>query len=59
MFISKNFPGTPLEILYNLVGPLYTPIMVIGQMFLPFLVVYYGIDFLTKKYYERKEITAN
>ena len=59
MFISKNFPGTPLEILYNLVGPLYTPIMVIGQMFLPFLVVYYGIDFLSKKYYERKEITAN
>lgn len=40
MFISKDFPGTPLTILYHLTGKLFTPIMIIAQMTLPFLVVY-------------------
>ena len=40
MFISKDFPGTPLTILYHLTGKLFTPIMVTAQMTLPFLVVY-------------------
>ena len=40
MFISKDFPGTPLTILYHLTGKLFTPIMIISQMTLPFLVVY-------------------
>ena len=40
MFISKDFPGTPLTILYHLTGKLFTPIMIITQMTLPFLVVY-------------------
>ena len=41
MFISKDFPGTPLTILYHLTGKLFTPIMIIAQMTLPFLVVYF------------------
>lgn len=40
MFISKNFPDNPIEIIYNLTGPLFTPIMCIGQMTLPFYIVY-------------------
>lgn len=40
MFISYNFPGTPIEILYNISGKLFTPIMVILQATGPFYVVY-------------------
>lgn len=45
MFISKNFPGTPLEILYKLTngGFLYTLVMILSQMTLPFYVPYYYI----------------
>lgn len=40
MFISKDFPGTPITILYHLTGKLFTPTMIICQMTLPFLLVY-------------------
>lgn len=40
MFISKNFPGTLIEILYNLTGPFFTIIASIGQMTLPFYIIY-------------------
>ncbi len=40
MFISRNFPGMPISILYNSTGVLFTPIMIIIQMTLPFLIVY-------------------
>lgn len=40
MFISKDFPGTSITILYHLTGKLFTPIMIISQMTLPFLLVY-------------------
>lgn len=40
MFISKNFPGTFIEIIYNLTGKLFTPIMILAQMFLPFYATY-------------------
>lgn len=40
MFISKNFPGTPIEILYNLTGPFFTIVASVGQMTLPFYIVY-------------------
>ena len=45
MFISKNFSGTPLELIYNITGGgfLYTLIMIISQMTLPFYVSYYII----------------
>lgn len=40
MFISKDFPGTPLEILYKLTGPFFTIITSVAQMILPFYIVY-------------------
>ena len=40
MFISKDFPGTPITILYKLVGRYFTPIMIIGQMTLPYILIY-------------------
>ena len=41
MFISRNYPGTFLEILYNLFpGASFTIVMVLGQAFGPFYLVY-------------------
>ena len=40
MFISKNFPGTPIEFLYNLTGPFFTLVASVGQMTLPFYSIY-------------------
>lgn len=40
MFISKNFPGTIIEIIYNVTGPFFTLIASIGQMTLPFYTIY-------------------
>ena len=40
MFISKNFPGTIIEIMFNITGRYYTLFAIIGQMTLPFYVVY-------------------
>jgi len=54
MFISYNFPGTPIEILYNISGRLFTPIMVILQATGPFYVVY-GIKHAVYKCVRKKE----
>lgn len=40
MFISKNFPGTPIEVIYNSTGALFTPVVSIAQMTLPFYTIY-------------------
>lgn len=42
MFISNNFPGTPIEILYKITkgGALYSFIMVVAQMTIPFYLSY-------------------
>ena len=40
MFISNDFPNTPVTILYNWAGKLFTPVMIILQMTVPFLGVY-------------------
>ena len=42
MFISNNFPGTPIEILYKITkgGVLYSFIMVVTQMTIPFYISY-------------------
>lgn len=42
MFISKDFPGTILEIFYNILGPFYTIIISLAQIILPFYFIYYG-----------------
>ena len=45
MFISKNFPNTPIEIIYNCTGDLFPVIMTLGQAILPF----YIINFIKNK----------
>lgn len=45
MFISKNFHGMPIEILYNMTNGtfVFTLIMCVAQMTLPFYISYYAI----------------
>ncbi|MBQ3408873.1 MAG: YwaF family protein [Clostridia bacterium] len=40
MFISKNFPDTPVDVIYKLSGNLFTPVMCVLHMILPFGMVY-------------------
>lgn len=40
MFISKNFPGTPIEYIYKYTGKFFTPVVSICQMTLPFYTIY-------------------
>ena len=49
MFLSKDFPGTPLTILYHLTGELFTPIMIVIQMTLPFVFIYQLINIIKKR----------
>lgn len=48
MFISNNFPGTPIEILYRITngGILYNLIMIITQMIVPYYISYYVINII-------------
>lgn len=48
MFISNNFPGTFIEIIYNLTGKLFTPFMTLVQMYVPFYAVYWIIELIKK-----------
>lgn len=40
MFISQNYPGTFIEIIYNVTGNLFPIVMVLVQATLPFYIVY-------------------
>lgn len=40
MFISQNYPGTFIEIIYNISGKLFPIIMILAQATLPFYLVY-------------------
>ena len=46
MFMSKDFPGTPITVLYRLTGPFFSLFMWLIQAFLPFLGVW-GLYLLT------------
>lgn len=48
MFISKNFPGTFIEFIYNLMGRFFTIFMILAQMFLPFYMIYAIIKLIKK-----------
>ena len=48
MFISKNFPGTPIEVIYNATGLFFTIVTSIAQMTLPFYTMY-GMKCIYKK----------
>lgn len=43
MFISRDFAGTPVSVIYRLCGRFFTPVMCLGQAFLPFFLTYGGI----------------
>ena len=49
MFISKNFPNTPVEVIYNLTGRFFSVVMILIQVIGPFYVVYF-IKYLITKY---------
>lgn len=40
MFVSNNFPGTPIEFLYNNTGIFFPVVMILAQAILPFYIVY-------------------
>ena len=40
MFISKDYPGTIMSLLFNSIGSLFTPFMIILQATAPFYIVY-------------------
>lgn len=56
MFISKNFPNTPIEFIYDATGRWFTPLMILGQMFLPFYVVYGIVKKFESIKSERREL---
>ena len=47
MFISKNFPNTPVEIIYNLTGRFFSFVMIL-------LLVVYFVKYLIKKIKSKK-----
>lgn len=59
MFISKDFPGTPIAVLYRLAGSLFPVFMWLIQAFLPFLGVwglYRLAEALWKRHIRKGEI---
>lgn len=48
MFMSHDFPGTPIHILYTIAGPLFPAAMWLLQAFIPYLAVY-GVLALYRK----------
>jgi len=56
MFISQNFPGMPLEILYNWAGKYYTLITILAQAILPFYTIYGLRKLIERKVKYTKEI---
>ena len=58
MFISKDFPGTPITVLYRLCGRFFTPFMWLVQAFGPFLLVWWGY-LLARALHTRHSLTAN
>ena len=49
MFISKNFPGTIIELIYNNTGILFPFVMILIQATLPFLVIYFIKNIILKQ----------
>lgn len=43
MFISEDFPNTPVSIIYNLSGKLFTTLMLLVHSILPFYIVYIAL----------------
>lgn len=50
MFISKNFPNTPVSVIYKMTSKLFTPTMILIQVFGPFYFVYLIKKIINKMY---------
>lgn len=48
MFVSRNYPNTPVEIIYNMFGNAFPVAMIVGQAIVPFYVVYLSIKYMVK-----------
>ena len=59
MFISQNYPGTFIEIIYNLSGNLFPIVMVIIQAFLPFYFMYAIYKIIIDKKISENNIQIN
>lgn len=64
MFISNNFPGTPIEILYKLTNgsAWFEVIMITTQMTIPFYISYYAIkkiQYLKENQFNNNELKYN
>ena len=46
MFISRDFPGSPISYFYNNMGMFFTPTIILVQMTVPFLMAYGTLKFL-------------
>ena len=55
MFISKDFPGSPVSVLFRLTGRFFTPIVSLIQMILPFYTVL-GIKKLLNRFKTKEEV---
>lgn len=55
MFISKDFPGTPVSVIYKLSGNIFTIVMSVLHILLPFFLVY-PLRRLAIKVSERKSV---
>ena len=49
MFISKDFPGTFISLIYNFTGEFFTIFMILAQMFLPFYTMYGIVKFIKSR----------
>lgn len=49
MFISQNYPGTYIEIIYNITGTVFPIFMVVAQATMPFYIVYGVYKLLVKE----------
>lgn len=43
MFVSKDYPSTPIHLLYKMTGVLFTPFVIITQATIPFYIAYWGL----------------
>lgn len=56
MFISKNFPNTPVDILYRATGKFFTSVMILIQILCPFYVMYLIIHIIKRRGLKNKII---
>ena len=54
MFISKDFPGTPIGLIYKITGKYFTIVAILIQTTLPFYTVL-GIEKIIRKLLSKEE----